>query len=291
VPGAPTPGACGHASPLATPPAWGWAATAAAASASSPPPTSATFLAASEAATSRLADLAGGYSRASTAAGVPPPTAGLVFALTGSVGAGKSAWARAFVRAAAGDPDLPVPSPTYLLHNVYDEVCEGEGGGEGARPPLPPIHHFDLYRLAGAGRDAQDAPGLAAFDIERTGLGDALQRGVSLIEWADRLGPGGAAAAAGRAGVSPPPAVVEVSIEALAPGEASAMAATATAGSLECDSESDSGGDDPFADDRPRAVRLVVGEGSGGAAAAARVAAVAAAVRAGAGGPGLALVE
>ena len=29
---------------------------------------------------------------------------------------------RAFVRAAAGDDDLPVPSPTYLLQNVYDEL-------------------------------------------------------------------------------------------------------------------------------------------------------------------------
>jgi hypothetical protein len=37
---------------------------------------------------------------------------------------------RAFVRAAASDPDLAVPSPTYLLHNVYDDV-DGEGRGRG----------------------------------------------------------------------------------------------------------------------------------------------------------------
>lgn len=33
---------------------------------------------------------------------------------------------RAFVRAACGDPYLPVPSPTFLLQNVYDETL-GDG--------------------------------------------------------------------------------------------------------------------------------------------------------------------
>ena len=35
---------------------------------------------------------------------------------------GHARGSRAFVRAAAGDDDLPVPSPTYLLQNVYDEL-------------------------------------------------------------------------------------------------------------------------------------------------------------------------
>ncbi|WIA44440.1 hypothetical protein OEZ86_007195 [Tetradesmus obliquus] len=57
------------------------------------------------------------------------------YCLFGSVGAGKSVFSRAFIRAAAQDPTLPVPSPTYLLQLIYEEQ---EG---------PPIHHFDLYRL------------------------------------------------------------------------------------------------------------------------------------------------
>ncbi len=31
---------------------------------------------------------------------------------------------RAYIRAAVGDPDLTVPSPTFLLQQIYDE-CEG----------------------------------------------------------------------------------------------------------------------------------------------------------------------
>ena len=35
------------------------------------------------------------------------------------------ACSREFIRAAYGDPYMPVPSPTYLLQNIYDEL---EGG-------------------------------------------------------------------------------------------------------------------------------------------------------------------
>lgn len=41
--------------------------------------------------------------------------AGDVYCLQGDVGAGKSVFSRAFIRTAAGDPSLTVPSPTYLL--------------------------------------------------------------------------------------------------------------------------------------------------------------------------------
>jgi hypothetical protein len=44
--------------------------------------------------------------------------AGDVYCLYGDVGAGKSVFSRAFIRAAAGDLTLNVPSPTYLL-----QVC------------------------------------------------------------------------------------------------------------------------------------------------------------------------
>eukprot|EP00967_Tisochrysis_lutea_P084511 scaffold118167_cov19-Tisochrysis_lutea.AAC.1 len=45
--------------------------------------------------------------------------AGDVYCLHGDVGAGKSVFSRAFIRAAAGDPMLTVPSPTYLLQDVH----------------------------------------------------------------------------------------------------------------------------------------------------------------------------
>lgn len=53
---------------------------------------------------------------------------GDVLLLYGDVGAGKSAFARAFIRAAALDDELPVPSPTFLLHNVYDDDVVADGG-------------------------------------------------------------------------------------------------------------------------------------------------------------------
>ncbi|KAI8472474.1 MAG: hypothetical protein J3K34DRAFT_413790 [Monoraphidium minutum] len=96
--------------------------------------------------------------------------AGDVYLLYGSVGAGKSAFSRAFIRAAAEDPSLPVPSPTFLLQQIYEEH---EG---------PPIHHFDLYRL-------EPAAGLA-----RLGLAASFSGAVSLIEWPERLLVGGAPA-------------------------------------------------------------------------------------------------
>uniref|UniRef100_A0A383VCJ7 tRNA threonylcarbamoyladenosine biosynthesis protein TsaE n=1 Tax=Tetradesmus obliquus TaxID=3088 RepID=A0A383VCJ7_TETOB len=91
--------------------------------------------------------------------------AGDCYCLYGSVGAGKSVFSRAFIRAAAQDPTLPVPSPTYLLQLIYEEQ---EG---------PPIHHFDLYRL-----DSQQ-------DMSRLDLAASFSSAVSLVEWADRMPP------------------------------------------------------------------------------------------------------
>jgi tRNA threonylcarbamoyl adenosine modification protein YjeE len=60
---------------------------------------------------------------------------GDVLALHGGLGSGKTSFARAFLRARAGDPLLEVPSPTFTLVQVYDLP----GGA---------IWHLDLYRLA-----------------------------------------------------------------------------------------------------------------------------------------------
>lgn len=82
--------------------------------------------------------------------------------LEGPLGAGKTALARAFLRAASGDPALEVPSPSFTL------VQEYETG-------LGMVRHFDLWRL--------DGPGA----MEELGWEDARD-GIVLVEWPDRLG-------------------------------------------------------------------------------------------------------
>ncbi len=82
--------------------------------------------------------------------------------LTGMLGAGKSTFARAFLRAASGDLSLDVPSPSYTLVQSYD-TARGR------------VHHFDLWRL--------DGP---AALVE---LGwDEAREDIVLVEWPDRLG-------------------------------------------------------------------------------------------------------
>ncbi|MDO9501299.1 tRNA (adenosine(37)-N6)-threonylcarbamoyltransferase complex ATPase subunit type 1 TsaE [Falsiroseomonas sp.] len=83
--------------------------------------------------------------------------------LEGPLGAGKSAFARAFLRAASGDSALEVPSPTFTLVQSYDL-------------PAGPAFHFDLWRL--------DGPG----GLDELGWEEARD-GICLIEWPDRLGP------------------------------------------------------------------------------------------------------
>jgi tRNA threonylcarbamoyladenosine biosynthesis protein TsaE len=89
---------------------------------------------------------------------------GDIVGLKGDLGAGKTTLARAIVRAAAGDPDLIVPSPTFTLVEVYDT-------------PRGTFWHFDLYRL--------DSPD----QVYELGWEEALAEGVVLMEWPERLGP------------------------------------------------------------------------------------------------------
>ncbi|WP_299440115.1 tRNA (adenosine(37)-N6)-threonylcarbamoyltransferase complex ATPase subunit type 1 TsaE [uncultured Rhodospira sp.] len=90
---------------------------------------------------------------------------GDVLALRGDLGAGKTALARALIRARTGEADAEVPSPTFTLLQVYD-------GADGL-----PIAHYDLYRL--------ERPD----DVLELDFDDALATGATLIEWPDRLGP------------------------------------------------------------------------------------------------------
>ena len=71
---------------------------------------SATFVATSLASTERIARALARDARV-----------GDVVCLHGDVGAGKSVLSRAFVRAVTRDPTMEVPSPTFLLQQVYDQ--------------------------------------------------------------------------------------------------------------------------------------------------------------------------
>ena len=114
-----------------------------------------------------LKDLSATHALAARLAGLL--RAGDAVLLEGPLGAGKSEFARAVLRAAAGDPALEVPSPTFTLVQSYDL-------------PAGTAHHFDLYRLDGpAGLDE------LAWD-------EALE-GIVLVEWPDRLGADAPAAA------------------------------------------------------------------------------------------------
>jgi tRNA threonylcarbamoyladenosine biosynthesis protein TsaE len=107
-----------------------------------------------------LVDLAATERFAALVAQVMRP--GDAILLAGPLGAGKTAFARALLRAAAGDPALEVPSPSFTLVQTYDT-----GRGK--------VHHFDLWRL--------DGPQALA----ELGWEDARED-IVLVEWPDRLG-------------------------------------------------------------------------------------------------------
>lgn len=81
--------------------------------------------------------------------------------LSGPIGAGKSHFARALIRARLGRME-DVPSPTFTLIQTYQADVD--------------IWHADLYRLT------------HPDEVMELGLDDAFHTSICLIEWPDRLG-------------------------------------------------------------------------------------------------------
>ena len=87
----------------------------------------------------------------------------LVVLLEGELGAGKTTFVRGFVGALPGGESVTVQSPTFALARTY--------------PTSPPVHHLDLYRLAG--RDSLEELGLLELLLD--------ERAICLVEWPGAL--------------------------------------------------------------------------------------------------------
>ncbi len=83
--------------------------------------------------------------------------------LQGDLGAGKTTFARAMLRAFGHPDDAEVPSPTFTLVQTYEA-------------PRMDVAHYDLYRLGDAA------------ELDELGLEDALEAGIALVEWPERGG-------------------------------------------------------------------------------------------------------
>ncbi len=90
---------------------------------------------------------------------------GDVLCLMGPLGAGKTTLARGLIKAATGAREAP--SPTFALVETYEAKAQNCGDFT--------LWHFDLYRLE------------SIEEIWELGFEEALDQGVSVIEWPERI--------------------------------------------------------------------------------------------------------
>src|SRR5271157_5158493 len=83
-------------------------------------------------------------------------------ALIGDLGAGKTTFARALIRALVEAPDLEAPSPTFTLMQTYES-------------PRGSVVHADFYRLRGV------------LELENLGWDEAIAGAIAIAEWPERI--------------------------------------------------------------------------------------------------------
>jgi tRNA threonylcarbamoyl adenosine modification protein YjeE len=86
---------------------------------------------------------------------------GDVVALSGDLGAGKSALARMILRHLSGDPALEVPSPTFTLMQIYET-------------PRGAVVHADFYRIG------------HPDELVALGFSEEIDGRIALVEWPER---------------------------------------------------------------------------------------------------------
>jgi len=86
-----------------------------------------------------------------------------VVLLYGTLGMGKTVFARGLIKTLVAQPDLEIPSPTFTLVQTYESH-------QGA------IYHYDLYRIK------------TPEEIFDCGWEEALNEGITIVEWPERLG-------------------------------------------------------------------------------------------------------
>ncbi len=85
---------------------------------------------------------------------------GTVILLFGDLGAGKTTFVQGLAKGLGVPEDYYVSSPTFALINEY--------------PGRLPLYHVDLYRLE-------------PEDVEELGLPELAERGIMVVEWAEKL--------------------------------------------------------------------------------------------------------
>ena len=90
---------------------------------------------------------------------------GDILFLKGSIGAGKSFFARCIIREYLNNSGVyeDIPSPSFSLVQTYDNI-------------KPKVCHVDLYRMS------------FSSELDEIGLDDIYKNFITIIEWPERLG-------------------------------------------------------------------------------------------------------